>query len=431
LCHILYLVLLFISLLHYNKANSPCTSSLHIMCSKIIVPYRLKKHGGILFSHNLPKFVAPDPGTYTINDRILTYASKIFFIDGNLPEQRYCVKMWHPRDDRLYQTMDSLVRAKYLLEGFHFNNKHAPGVYVGIASVQLIPEYGQSEDQVRAITLLSVLTNPQEHDLEDGKEYALVMGRLNDKLQLRTLLQDTLANKEGMEVVARQIALMHQLLSKDPHDITVACQIGSVAALSQKLALNISLFCEALASLTLPKGEEVLYKEIASIISSAYVRYQSDFVRREKDQRIRRCHGDLKATNLWFYLKEKGTTDFLTHKVCLLALDCIDFKPSFCHIDTLSDVAMLAIDIEFYLTNDVERVEDGLLARTLATHFLETYLKQAQEQETNVWHLLNYYMLEKAMIGMYGNILNDNHIEAGKRYLFLAYTHAIHLSSLA
>jgi aminoglycoside phosphotransferase family enzyme len=400
------------------------------MCSKIIVPYRLKKYGGILFSHNLPKFVAPDPGTYTISDRILTYASKIFFIDGDLPEQRYCVKMWHPRDDRLYQTMDSLVRAKYLLEGFHFNNKHAPGVYVGIASVQLIPEYGESEDQASAIILLSVLTNPQESDLENGKEYALVMGRLDDNLQLCKLLQNTLANKEGMEVVARQIALMHQHLSKDPQDLTIACQIGSVAALSKKLDLNKSLFCEALTSLSLSKEEEDLYKEITSIISSAYIRYQSDFVQREKDQRIRRCHGDLKATNLWLYPQDKGMTDFLTHKVCLLALDCIDFSPNFCHIDTLSDVAMLAIDIEFYLTNIVEGVGDGLLEKTLATHFLEAYLKQAQEQETNVWHLLTYYMVEKAMIGMYGNILNDNHIEAGKRYLYLAYTHAIHLRSL-
>ncbi len=383
-----------------------------------------------MFSFNVPPPVVPDPGTYTIKKRILTYASRIFFIEGKQSEQRYCVKMWRPHDNRLYQTMDQHMRAMYLLEGFHFNNKHAPGVCVGIASVRLILAHGEDEDQASALALQAVLTNPQASDLEDGQEYALLMECLDDNLQLSTLLQGTLASKKGMEILGQQISLMHRHLAQDSQDLAIARQIGSVAILSEKLNLNKDLFREALKSLSLSKEEERRYNDIPYIISSAYIRYQNDFTLREEGQHIRRCHGDLKATNLWLYPVEKDMTDVLTHKVCLLALDCIDFMPKFCHIDTLSDVAMLAIDIEFYLAHVLERLGDGASGRALALHFLETYLKQVQEQEASAWRLLNYYMVEKAMIGMYGNILHDRRIEAGKQYLDLAYTHAKTLRSL-
>jgi aminoglycoside phosphotransferase family enzyme len=120
----------------------------------------------------------------------------------------------------------------------------------------------------------------------------------------------------------------------------------------------------------------------------------------------------------------------LSDETVLLALDCIDFRPEFCYIDTLSDIAMLAIDIELYVANTPGRTTGNPAGKALAAYFLESYLEQAQEQHSNVWRLLKYYMLEKAMIGTYGSILNDKQIEVGKQYFYLAYRQALDLRRL-
>src|SRR5260370_41514472 len=121
----------------------------------------------------------------------------------------------------------------------------------------------------------------------------------------------------------------------------------------------------------------------------------------------KRCHGDLKATNLWVRpksslggLKKNGQE--------LIALDCVDFNPDFCHIDTLSDVAMLAIDIEMHLTSKTDNSINARFGQKLAEHFLYTYLEEAKERSEAVWPLLEYYMTEKSMVCAYVSILYDN-----------------------
>jgi aminoglycoside phosphotransferase family enzyme len=381
-----------------------------------------------LFSIDTVESVVPEPGTYTIMDRKITYASRIFFIDDR--GQKFCVKMWRPRNTPLYQTTDPLLRARYLLEGFYFNSQHAPGVYRGIAPIQLLLKDGESEDNARALTLFPVFTRPQKEELVPDKEYALVMLCLEDDWQLSRLLPNTLATTRGMEVLAEQIFLLHQRLSIEPQDLAVAHRVGNVAHLSRKLRLNIKLFLQSLKHLSLNKAEMARCIHIVHIISSAFIKLQHDFVRREKEHHIRRCHGDLKATNLWLYPARASMTDLLRHETQLLALDCIDFMPEFCCIDTLSDVAMLAIDIEFYTGNSSKHTEDGFLGKNLSGHFLETYLQRIQDQQHYVWPLLNYYMLEKAMIGTYGCILKYGQLEMGKRYLLLAERYARHLRRL-
>jgi aminoglycoside phosphotransferase family enzyme len=383
-------------------------------------------NGGLLFSFDTTRFFVPHPGTYSIEKRIITYASRIFYIEDK--GHKFCVKMYRPLNDDLYQTNDPFLRAMYLLEGFNFNSQHAPEVYIGLGQIQLVLQNGENEDTASALTLYEILTSPQKDDLEKDKEYGLVMKRLNDDWQLSALLPDMLANNKGMEVLAQQIALMHQRLSQEPQDLANALQKGSTKQLQEKLDLNKKLFSKALEILSLAEDENH-YTAIPDILTLAYKDFQRDFAQREKNHHIKHCHGDLKATNLWLFPEREGMADFLRHKTHLLALDCIDFMPEFCCIDTLSDVAMLAIDIEFYNNDSIKSIENSFSERTLATHFLETYLQLAQDQQSNVWRLLNYYMLEKAMIGTYGSIIKYGELEIGKRYLYLANKYATYLQS--
>jgi aminoglycoside phosphotransferase family enzyme len=380
-----------------------------------------------LFNFDTTRFYIPRPGTYTIEERIISYASRIFFIEDK--GHKFCVKMFRPLNNDLYRTNDQFLRAMYLLEGFNFNSQHAPKVYVGLGQIQLVLQDREDEDTASALTLSEILTNPQKGDIKQGKEYALVMKRLDDKWQLNKLLLTTLANKKGVEILAHQTALMHQRLSQDPQVLAKAYQRGDIEKLREKLELNRNLFLEALAILSLSEEEKKRYNAIPDILFLAYKNYRGDFLQRENNQHIKHCHGDLKATNLWLYPKRDDKTDLLSDETILLALDCIDFMPEFCCIDTLSDVAMLAIDIGFYINNDIERAENGFSEKTLATHFLEIYLQHTQDLQPNVWHLLKYYMLEKAMIGTYGSILKYGDLEGGKRYLYLANKYATSLQS--
>ena len=148
-----------------------------------------------------------------------------------------------------------------------------------------------------------------------------------------------------------------------------------------------------------------------------------DFNKRYREGHIKRCHGDLKAANLWVCPPDNDSQA----QERLIPLDCVDFNPEFCNIDTLSDVAMLAIDLEMRLGNPVGNGNEKLSGQQLARHFLHTYLKASGESET-VWPLLEYYMTEKAMVCAYMSVQYDGLPTLGEKYLEVVLTHAKELA---
>jgi aminoglycoside phosphotransferase family enzyme len=143
-------------------------------------------------------------------------------------------------------------------------------------------------------------------------------------------------------------------------------------------------------------------------------------------------HGDLKTTNLWVEPEKPYFCGLKKLPRRLIALDCVDFNPEFCHIDTLSDVAMLTIDLEMYISNRLkihanwQEVEEAELAQ----HFLEYYQRVIQENSEKWKPLLEYYMTEKSMVCAYVSILYDERPVAGERYLEVTLNHAQRLQKL-
>ena len=80
-----------------------------------------------------------------------------------------------------------------------------------------------------------------------------------------------------------------------------------------------------------------------------------------------------------------------------MILDAIDFNPEFYNIDTLSDLAMLVIDIQ---------------ARTkspsLADLIVEDYLRDTMQQDEVSRSVLAYYCVEKAIVGAAVSIVDDH-----------------------
>ena len=175
------------------------------------------------------------------------------------------------------------------------------------------------------------------------------------------------------------------------------------------------------------------YIWISNLMVHANREYVDLFKQRYDSHCIKRCHGDLKTTNLW--IKPEGSYLFglIKKPRQLFAIDCIDFNPEFCHIDMLSDVAMLAIDLEMHLltdwlkANSSSNEKDG---KSLIEYFLDCYLREMAEDGEKWNPLLEYYMTEKSMVCAYVSILYDERPYIGKKYLEVAHIHAQQLENL-
>jgi len=87
-------------------------------------------------------------------------------------------------------------------------------------------------------------------------------------------------------------------------------------------------------------------------------------------------------------------------------LDAADFNPAYTRIDILSDIALLAADIQ---------TRTRLPA--LADLFLDTYLQCMGQQDDTAAAVLAYYLVEKAVVGAAISLVYDNLPELGLAFL--------------
>ncbi len=335
-------------------------------------------------------------------------------------KQHICLKPWQLYNEKVCNSQLVKRRIEYLLEDLEFNRRFAPGVYLGVATVE--PSKSPSE-----ILRRKLIARPDESKLKPGVEYALVMRRLEDAYRLdQQICMKKLGKRADMEFLAKEVARMHNQLDISPDDK------GTPASILSKLEINRQLFEESLGQLTQANSFIEEYRWIGDLMYIACTRYRDLFQQRHDAYYIKRCHGDLKATNLWIEPEKYAFLGLKKHPRQLIALDCVDFNPEFCHIDTLSDVAMLTIDLEMYISNRLKIYANGqeVEEAELARHFLECYLYEMQEDSEKWRPLLEYYMTEKSMVCAYVSILYDKRPVVGEGYLEVALVHAQRLQKM-
>jgi aminoglycoside phosphotransferase family enzyme len=348
---------------------------------------------------------------YPIEHEIALTTTRVIFTRSKRTTQTICLKLWQRSDDEVCNDRLVIRDEDYLIEGFAFNRKFAPDVYLGIAPVEV------SKNKIKRGRLIEY---PELNTLKKSRaEYALVMRCLKENWRLDYhLCQSRLGKDVSIDFIAKEVAYMHWQLENSPGNY------GTPESISSKLDLNSGLFLEALSQLSNGQNNLEKYGWISDLMARTCEDYTELFRQRYNDGHIKRCHGDLKATNLWVRPAKTLFFGLKKYPQQLLALDCVDFNPEFCHIDTLSDVAMLAVDIEMHFTNWTGAYKDLEYAQNFANVFLDRYLRQMQEYNMDAWPLLRYYMTEKAMVCAYVSILYDGQPELGERYLDIAYVHA-------
>ena len=364
---------------------------------------------------------------FSIERDLTSPATRVMFNHSSRTMQQICLKMWLACNNGVYNTggvHETKRRTQFLLEGLEFNRIFAPDIYFGI--VPILSERALKYDVIECGPLIR---NPEISSLDCDRPYALVMKRLDEGRRLDHQLDTrSLCNEQGMEFLALEIVAMHKQLNPSSNDTDI------LACLSAKLQLNRRYFHEALHQVQkapthydfrMRYGDWSMdwFKSVGWLMGQVAKAHLYDFKKRYVDGHVRRCHGDLKATNLWMYPKNASHSQSFAFPGRLLPMDGVDFNPEFCHIDTLSDVAMLAVDLEMRINNLPENKNKKNRGEQLAGHFLQTYLQTTGESD-DVWPMLEYYLTEKAMVCSYMSILFDNMPTLGEQYLEVVLSHS-------
>ncbi len=345
--------------------------------------------------------------SYRIEKELISTATKVIFAYDSQTNQHVCLKMWLRCKNEVYNTLDLKKCTEFQLEGLAFNRQFAPDVYLGMVEI-INTIFGTKE-----LLCGPLIEEPGRNIVKDNCEYAIVMKRLDEAKRLDHFLTSETLRKEQMAgFLAHTLAKIHKKLELSP------AEMGTPVRVNAKAQLNSNIFAKIWEHPPYNVHDNrTWFKSLDGLLNKMSQAYQQAFEQRHRDKHIRRCHSDLKANNMWVYPANSSTLGQL------ILLDCVDFDPDFYHIDTLSDIAMLAVDLEMHLalaTNNQKIDEDG---EKFVQDFLDTYL-QACGENSDAWPLLEYYMTEKAMVCAYNCLLYDKLPFTGEKYINIVLKHS-------
>jgi aminoglycoside phosphotransferase family enzyme len=378
----------------------------------------------------------PAPGYYQIEDIRQSECALILFARHTLTSERLVMKILREYKDTRYSLTTLDERQQCQLEALERNRVFTPEVYIGLARIDYLdlPQGRFAiEEIIRSstpggISLLGleqgcfpieeIIANPTQEILDHDAEYTLVMCQLPEERRLDHLLSEESEDAllDYMQLLSKYVAYMHTNLVK-PLDVDEdKTKWGSYEQLHCKLLHNLGLLDLVLTTsildqhFTFDLSKDTLHwlkETLLQVITESH--YRSYFEQRVREQRIKRCHGDLKSPNIWILPPSQSCNGKPGEFVKIL--DAIDFNSAYSNIDTLSDFAMLVTDVQ-------TRTKSPVLADEMVKYYLESTGQNNQTARS----VLGYYLVEKAIVGAAISIVYDNLPELGLSLLEIAKT---------
>jgi len=378
----------------------------------------------------------PAPSYYQTEDICQSECALILFTQHTLTSERIVMKILREYKDTRYSLATLKERQQCQLEALERNRVFTPEVYIGLARIDYLdlPQGRFAiEEIIRGSTpggigllgleqgffpINEIIANPTQEILDHDAEYALVMCQLPEERRLDHLLSEESEDAliYYMRLLSKYVAHMHTYLIKPLDAGEAEIQWGSYQQLHSKLLHNLGLLdlvlttgkLDQYCTLDLLQGTlHWLEETLLQVFSES--RYHSYFEQRVREQRIKRCHGDLKSPNIWILLPDQSCN--WESDDCVKILDAIDFNPCYSNIDTLSDFAMLVIDVQ-------TRTKSPDLADEMVRYYLELTDQNNQVARS----VLAYYLVEKTIVGAAISIVYDNLPELGLSLLEIAKT---------
>jgi aminoglycoside phosphotransferase family enzyme len=193
-------------------------------------------------------------------------------------------------------------------------------------------------------------------------EYALKMKRLPQERIMTTLIKEGKVDKKTIDDIAKIVVDFHSRAQTSPK----IDEFGSLEIIRTNWAENFNQTTKYVNKTISMKEFHLIQTKI-----EAFENKKTLFETRITDRRIRDCHGDLHSGNI-----------FVTDKICIF--DAIEFNDRFRYSDVASDVAFLAMDLEYQ-----KRVD-------LANYFIERYLLYSKDHQ--LISLLEFYKCYRAYV---------------------------------
>ncbi len=194
-------------------------------------------------------------------------------------------------------------------------------------------------------------------------EYAVKMKRMPQERMLSRLLEQNRVGSKLVDGIARIVTEFH---SKAETNKRIS-EFGSLAMIETNWKENFDQTREFVDK-TIPARDFELIRER---IEDFMKRNVSLFEKRMAEGRVRDCHGDIHSDNI-----------FAVDRIYIF--DAIEFNERFRYSDVASDIAFLAMDLDFKKRN------------TLSSFLVERYVKYSGDQELT--KLLPFYKCYRAYV---------------------------------
>jgi hypothetical protein len=194
-------------------------------------------------------------------------------------------------------------------------------------------------------------------------EYALKMKRLPQEKIMTVLLSEGKVGNRTIDDLAKIIAQFHSKALTN-NEINA---FGSLKIIKANWDENFAQTKKYISQTITEAEYQFVENKINNFMETNNVLFES----RIRKNKIRDCHGDLHSGNI-----------FITDKICIF--DAIEFNDRFRYSDVASDVAFLAMDLDFRQRSD------------LAEYFIEKYIAYSRDKELT--KVLPFYKCYRAYV---------------------------------
>jgi aminoglycoside phosphotransferase family enzyme len=194
-------------------------------------------------------------------------------------------------------------------------------------------------------------------------EYAVRMRQLPPQRMMDALLSNNQVSQGMVRQVAKKLAHFHQQAESN-------AEISSYGSLSTILTNTEENFTQTQKYIGVSISQEQ-YRGIKTYTDTFAEQNTGLFEKRMEEGRIRDCHGDLHSAHICFI-----------DGICIY--DCIEFNDRFRYCDVASEIAFLAMDLDYHRHPD------------LSQHFIDAYVKSSQDEE--LLKLLHFYKCYRAYV---------------------------------
>jgi aminoglycoside phosphotransferase family enzyme len=269
---------------------------------------------------------------------IQTHISFVFLI------QNYVYKIKKPVNFGFLDFSTLEKRRVYCEKEFQLNKRLCPYIYL-----EVVP--------INKSNILKICG--------DGEtvEYALKMRRLPQERLMTQLLKEGKIDKKTIDELAAIVAKFHSEAQTSPE----ISEFGGLRIVRVNWDENF-VQTQKYIDQTIPQAD---YTFMQQKINGFMDKNKALFESRIADGRVRDCHGDLHSGNI-----------FVTDQICIF--DAIEFNDRFRYSDTASDVAFLAMDLNYQNRSD------------LADYFIEQYTVYSKDAQ--LAQILPFYKCYRAYV---------------------------------